>query len=233
MKICAIIPCFNEEDSIVKIYSEVCKYVSKSDILVINDGSTDDSGIILDNSRIQNLLLLENLGIGGAIQLGYKWALANDYDAVMQIDGDGQHLASEIPVLISKFLFSNGDLIIGSRNLDIKSLNTTLLRRIGTKLINAFINICYPSSKITDSTSGFRLVSKKLFTLYSTNYPPDYPEPISVAMALQKKYKVVETGVAMQKRRNGQSSIKWWHQLTYMIKVVGYIFIIKVRLIKI
>jgi len=233
MKYCVIIPCFNEQDSIVDTYNEVCKYVSKSDVLVINDGSTDSSRTILDDSRIQNLLLLENLGIGGAIQSGYKWALLNGYDVVMQLDGDGQHLPSEIPVLISKFLLSNGDLVIGSRNLDLKSTNTTILRKIGTKFINTFINLSFPNSKITDSTSGFRLVSKELFKFYSTNYPSDYPEPISVAMALKKEFKVIETGVLMQKRQSGKSSIRWWHQVVYMVKVIGYIFIIKMEFIKI
>ncbi len=233
MKILVVIPCFNEQDSILDTCSEVNKYISKSDILVIDDGSTDNSRITIEKSGVQSLFLLENLGIGGAVQAGYKYACNNDYDVVIQIDADGQHVADELPKLIKKFIDTGADLIIGSRNLDIKSSSTTIFRTLGTKFINKVINLSFTNSGITDSTSGFRLVSKRLFSIFSLNYPIDYPEPISVAIALKKKMLVLETGVIMRPRQNGESSIKVGRQMIYMLKVIVFIILVRIGIVKV
>lgn len=222
MKYCIIIPCFNEQESIRDTLKDIKKYAPGIDILIVNDGSTDGSFDIIKECKVKTLTHIKNIGIGGAVQSGFKYAKNHGYDFVIQIDGDGQHPANQIPVLVSKFISSNSDLIIGSRNLDKKSESTTFVRKIGTHSINFMINALFPMTFVTDATSGFRLINKNLLHYFSDHYPIDYPEPISIAMALAKGYKISEVGINMKKRQKGTSSIKLWHQPYYLLRVTAF-----------
>lgn len=229
MRHCVIIPCFNEEAAIKKVYDDVRRYLPPKNIIVVDDGSTDRTPEILTLHKIQNIRHSRNLGIGGAVQTGYIWALKNEFDFSIQIDGDGQHPADQISQLITKFRSTGADLIIGSRYLYKKSQSTTYMRMFGTKILNSFINLCYPKSMVTDSTSGLRLTSKKLMEYFSQKYPRDYPEPIAVAIALSKGLLVVETSVTMRRRVSGKSSINRIDQIIYMIRVLGFICVTKIQ----
>lgn len=211
-----VIPAYNEEDCIV----EVAKRISDAgyDYIIINDGSIDST---LEKCKMHNLNVLDlprNLGIGGAVQAGHKYALRNGYDIDIQVDGDGQHDISYIPKLVEE-IENGADLVIGSRFLkQTEGFQSTFMRRLGIRWLSKLIKLLYKTN-VTDPTSGFRASGKKAIELFSYTYPIDYPEPESIADALNHKLKVKEVSVEMKERAGGQSSIKALSGAYYMIKV--------------
>ena len=228
-KYCVIVPCFNEEQAILKTIRDIRSANPKIDIIAINDASTDKSKEILIKAGVKTLDLTNNLGIGGCVQTGYRYALLNGYEAAIQIDGDGQHPAHEIRSLIEKYETHPCSIVIGSRNLGISSYSTSRLRKMGTSLINTWINLLFPKLSITDSTSGFRLIGKEALELFSKDYSADYPEPISVAVAAQNSFKISEIAVEMSPRITGKSSIAGLNSVMYMIRVLSFITLVRIR----
>ena len=184
MKTLIIIPTYNEEKNIKNTIEKLLKLNNPDiDYIVINDGSTDKTLQILKENHFNYIDLPTNLGIGGAVQTGYKYALYNNYDIAIQFDGDGQHNPEYINELIQKITLGN-DLVIGSRfikNLD--GFKSTKTRRIGIKLLSTLIQLC-THKKITDPTSGFRACNKKIIKLFSLDYPYDYPEPDTIVKVI-------------------------------------------------
>jgi len=219
MKTLIIIPTYNEEKNIKNTIEKLLKLNNPDiDYIVINDGSTDKTLQILKENHFNYIDLPTNLGIGGAVQTGYKYALYNNYDIAIQFDGDGQHNPEYINELIQKITLGN-DLVIGSRfikNLD--GFKSTKTRRIGIKLLSTLIQLC-THKKITDPTSGFRACNKKIIKLFSLDYPYDYPEPDTIVKVIKKNFKVKEIPVIMNEREQGQSSINIIKSIYYMIKV--------------
>ena len=165
-KILIIIPAYNEEKNILRTYNEIKKYNEKNktkyDVIVVNDGSTDDTEIILQTNNIPHVCLPANLGIGGAVQTGYKYAAYNDYDVAIQYDGDGQHDINYIKNIINPILNDETDFVIGSRFVeDISKFKTTKSRRAGINIISFFIKMMC-GKKIYDTTSGFRAANKEI-----------------------------------------------------------------------
>jgi glycosyltransferase involved in cell wall biosynthesis len=228
-KYCVLVPCFNEEDSILSTIDEILSANPKIDIVAINDASSDNSREILTKAQVKMLDLANNLGIGGCVQTGYRYALMHGYEAAIQIDGDGQHPAHSIINLIEKYELERCSIVIGSRNLGIQSHSTSRLRKFGTSIINAWINMLFPKVKITDSTSGFRLIGRDALELFSTDYSADFPEPISVAVAAQNSLTILEIPVEMSPRKTGKSSIAGVGNLMYMIRVLSFISLVKIR----
>ena len=231
-KVLLIIPAFNEEKNILNVFNVVKNYNKthslKYDVIVINDGSTDSTEDILLRNKIPHVKLIKNLGIGGSVQTGYKYAYENNYDIAVQFDGDNQHDINYVDDLI-KCLNNNVNCVIGSRFISNKSkFKSTFLRRVGIKLISLEMKL-FTHTKITDPTSGFRAVDKKLIKYLKDNYPLEYPEPISNVMLLKNKYKLKEVPVKMKERKNGESSIYSWKSVYYMINVILSIFIISFR----
>lgn len=220
---CVIIPCYNEEDSIFQTITEIRKTNGDISIIAINDGSTDRTTEILRNMECETLDFITNLGIGGAVQAGFMWALRNGYRGAIQIDADGQHPPVYIADLIRTFESSNCDMVIGSRNLELKSSSTTKLRKIGNQFISTWINFLFPSGHVTDSTSGMRLVGRSGLEIFSNDYPNDYPEPIAIAHMKSKGLNVVEIPIQMRLRQAGVSSISSLHSPFYMFRVLSYI----------
>lgn len=216
LRVLIIIPAYNEESSIVKVAKKIEE--AGYDYIVINDGSKDQTLNVCINNSINVLDLPRNLGIGGAVQAGHKYALRNNYDIDIQVDGDGQHDIAFIPELIKK-IESGADLVIGSRFLTpTNGFQSTFIRRIGIRWLSNLIRFLY-KKVITDPTSGFRACGRKTLKLFSKTYPIDYPEPESIAEALNNKLKVEETSVSMNERTGGVSSIKKLSGIYYMIKV--------------
>lgn len=216
LKVLLILPAYNEEDSIVKLVNNIKQM--GYEYIIINDGSTDSTLTKCRENGFNVLDLPRNLGIGGAVQAGHKYALYNNYDIDIQVDGDGQHDISYIPKLVQE-IKNGADLVVGSRFLTKNSgFQSTIMRRIGIKWLSFLINILY-KTKITDPTSGFRASSKKALDLFSKTYPIDYPEPESIAEALNRKLIVREVSVSMKERTGGTSSIKLFSSIYYMIKV--------------
>lgn len=233
MKTLVIIPAYNEEKSILKTYKSIkdCNKKNKTnyDVIVINDGSTDDTRSILEKNDIPHINLVNNLGIGGAVQTGYKYALINNYDIAVQFDGDGQHNAECIEKIINPIKNKKCNMVIGSRFIeDIDTFKSSATRRLGINVISLFIKLV-TGKKIYDTTSGMRAIDKKIINEFATNYPVEYPEPVSTTLILKKGYQVGEEAVYMNEREHGVSSIRAWKNIYYMINVVLYILVIGLR----
>ena len=234
MKKLIIIPAFNEEDNILKVINCIKKYNSNYsdnyDIIVINDGSTDGTEEILVNNNIPHISLIHNLGIGGAVQTGYKYAFYNNYDIEIQFDGDGQHDIKYITSLVNPIIDNDIDMVIGSRFIDSDSseFKSSKARRIGIKVISFFIK-AVTGVKIYDTTSGFRAVNRRTIKLFASHYPVEYPEPVTTTILLNKKYKISEVPVNMKERSSGKSSIHTWKSVYYMVNVILSILIIGSR----
>ena len=217
LKLLIIIPCYNEQETIAELFREVCEK-TPYDVLVVNDCSTDNSRAILQREKIPHLNLSLNLGIGGAVQAGYRYALSNGYDVGIQLDGDGQHDPGQLEVLVSPIKNGEADLVIGSRFIDKAGFQSSAMRRVGIKFFKLLI-YCLSGKKITDATSGFRAANRKTMQLFTANYAMDYPEPESNMLALKNKLRVREVPVTMRERQGGISSIKALQPVYYMIKV--------------
>lgn len=232
-KVLLIIPAYNEEDNILSTYQSIINYNRKNktkyDVIVINDGSTDHTSEICHKNKIPVVDLIHNLGIGGAVQTGYKYAYTNHYDIAVQFDGDGQHDVRYVKDIIKPIKNQKADMVIGSRFVsDIDTFKTTFARRIGIRIISIFMKLV-TKRKIYDTTSGFRACSKKLIYDFSISYPSEYPEPVTTAEVLKKEYRVLEIPVEMQERKAGISSIKTWKNVYYMLNVSIALLAIKVR----
>ena len=223
-KVLFIIPAYNEEASILKTYKQIEDYNKKNktnyDVIVINDGSTDKTEKILCENNINHIKLINNLGIGGAVQTGYKYALENNYDYAIQFDGDGQHNVNYSEKILEPLRKDKADMVIGSRFVEnIDTFKSTGARRMGIKLISFFIKLM-TGKKIYDTTSGMRAINKKLIKEFANFYPIEYPEPVSTTFVLKKKYVVDEVSVEMNEREAGVSSIRAWKNIYYMINVI-------------
>ncbi len=220
MKILVIVPAYNEEEAISDVIKDLRTNFSEADILVINDGSRDKTSEIAKENEALVVDLPANLGIGGAVQTGLKFALRYGYDIAIQFDGDGQHIASEIPKLIEPIKSNIADAVIGSRFLkespsDFKS---TLGRRIGIKFFE-ILNTILIRKHITDNTSGFRAYNREAIEFMAYNYPTDYPEPEAVILLGRNRFRLIEVPVRMKERSCGKSSIFGFRVVYYMVKV--------------
>lgn len=220
-KVLIIIPAYNEEKSLVKVVDSIKNIDSKKysiDYVIINDGSTDNTKNVCIENNLNFIDLPCNLGIGGAVQTGYKYACYKNYDVAIQFDGDGQHDASYIEKLVS-YIEKDNNLVIGSRFVEEESeFKSTRIRRIGITFLSSLIRIC-TGKKVYDVTSGFRAADKKIIKIFASNYPTDYPEPDSLVQIIKKGYKVAEVSVKMNERKEGRSSISGFKSIYYMIKV--------------
>ncbi len=224
MKVLMIIPAYNEEKSILDVVNKIREYRKSSkhhiDYIVINDGSTDNTEQVLCENGIHHISLVENLGIGGAVQTGYMYAKKNNYDIAVQFDGDGQHDIESLEQLIDPVINQSCDFCIGSRFVD-KNFNTfksTKLRRLGIKYFSSLIRL-FTKVKVCDPTSGYRAANKKVINLFANDYPSDYPEPESIVQLSKKKFSIREVPVNMFERAEGTSSIGSWKSIYYIIKV--------------
>lgn len=224
MRKLVIIPAYNESENIVNTVKEIKEKASDFDYVVINDCSSDKTLKILENNHLNYINLPVNLGIGGAVQTGYKYALEHEYDMAVQVDGDGQHDPAYLHSLEETLIKENADMVIGSRFIKNEGFQSTFARRMGivyfTKMIKSLTG-----TTITDPTSGFRLVNKDVIALFANDYPRDYPEPESIVALLKRKKKVIEVPVQMKERQGGVSSIRLWNSVYYMIKVSIAIFV--------
>lgn len=224
-KILIIIPAFNEGETIKSLLNELkIKYPNPS-CLIINDASTDNTEKVVKSSGLPIITLPYNLGIGGAVQTGYQIALSENYDAAVQLDGDGQHDPASLNAVLKPILSGELDLCIGSRFLNpLNSFKSTFLRRVGIKFFS-FLLSSLAKNPVSDPTSGYRAVSKLLIAKFADYYPTDFPEPEAIQIAKRYNARIGEVPVKMKKRAGGISSIRAWKSFYYMIKVTIAIFI--------
>lgn len=221
IKVLVIVPAYNEQDSIEEVIKKLETISIKNvilDYIIINDCSTDDMKNICISKNFHYIDLPVNLGIGGGVQTGYKYAVEKNYDIAIQMDGDGQHDPEYIENLITPLINKEADMVIGSRFIDKDGFQSSTMRRIGISFLKRLINLCC-KKEINDTTSGFRATSKALTLFFSRNYAQDYPEPEAIIAAVLNQYRVIETPVVMKERQGGESSIKAWNSIYYMIKV--------------
>lgn len=228
MKKLIIIPAYNEETNIEKTVETILKESSGFDYVVINDCSTDNTKAICEEKGYNVVNLPINLGIGGAVQTGYKYAVRNGYDMAVQVDGDGQHDPRFLEEM-AEYLEQHGlDMVIGSRFIEKQGFQSSGLRRIGIRFFTGLIKMV-TGTTITDPTSGLRMVGKNVLQIFAEDYPKDYPEPESVAAILRRGMKVEEIPVIMHEREGGVSSISMKKSVYYMIKVSLAIIIERIR----
>jgi glycosyltransferase involved in cell wall biosynthesis len=219
-KILIIIPAYNEEANLPSLLHEI--QILGYDIVVIDDSSRDATVKVASNAGVPVLSLAANLGIGGAVQTGFKYALNKGYDIVVQVDGDGQHDPAWITELVSPLYRGEADCVIGSRYLPHNpdtNYKTPLARRIGMYFSKS---ILYAATgiHITDTTSGLRALNRKAFEYFANFYPVDHPEAEALLMLHQKGFKIVEIPVKMRGRVHGQSLFNFAKASLYPLRVI-------------
>ncbi|EOH92733.1 glycosyl transferase, group 2 family protein [Enterococcus haemoperoxidus ATCC BAA-382] len=228
MRVLLVIPAYNEEANILNTIMSIETFKKENshnysytiDYVVINDGSTDKTQIIIEKNEINAVHLVMNLGIGGAVQTGYRYAEENDYDIAVQFDGDGQHDINSLDLVVQPIIKKEADFVIGSRFLPNQKADfqTTFMRRVGIKILSFLIYLS-SGQKIYDVTSGYRACNKRIIGYFSKKYPTSYPEPESTVHLLKKKFKIKEVAVNMMERSGGQSSIRSFTSIKYMFEV--------------
>ena len=231
-KVLIIIPCYNEENNISKLLIEISQLSVEGfefTTLPVDDCSKDDTLLNIISNSVNYLNLTNNLGIGGAVQAGIKYAFRNKFDYAIQMDGDGQHPPSEVGKLLSEAVKSNCDIGLGSRYIKWEGFQSSAIRRVGTRFLNVLIWLT-TKQKVFDSTSGFRLFNKKALKLFSDYYPDKYPEPEVIVYAKLNNLSIKEVPVIMKEREEGESSIKGiTNSIYYMVKVSLAIFFLKLN----
>ncbi len=232
IKVLIVLPCYNEEESIGKVLSDLSQLKIEGvylRALPVNDCSKDNTISEIRKHTPYYLDLPVNLGIGGAVQSGFKYAFENNFDIAIQLDGDGQHPANEIKNLIEPILKKESDVVIGSRFITKQGFQSSGLRRTGIKYFKN-LNKFLLGISITDSTSGFRALNKKALEIVYDYYPDEYPEPEAIVLYHLNNLKIKEIPVIMLERMGGQSSIRSFGSIYYMMKVTLGIFFIYIRL---
>ena len=218
MKTLVIIPAYNEGKCIKNVVNNLMRVNNNVDVLVVNDGSKDDT---LNEAKKTKAIVLDlpfNLGIGGAVQAGYIYAYKNNYDIAIQLDGDGQHNPKYIEEMVKIIEESKAEMVIGSRFITKTGYNQTFARMLGIRVIRGIMKL-FAGKKIFDPTSGYRAVNKRIIKKFSENYPYDYPEPDTNMRLLKEKVEIIEIPVEMNNRETGKSSITPLKSVYYMIKV--------------
>ncbi|SEN84045.1 glycosyltransferase family 2 protein [Paenibacillus sp. OV219] len=218
--ILVIIPAYNEEDTLARTVQELQRH-TPYDFIVIDDGSKDRTPAIIREEGFPALRHAVNLGIGGSMQSGYRYADQNGYQYAIQLDADGQHRPADIAKLVDEIQSSDYDMVIGSRFVEHSSYRGSLSRRAGILYFYWLIRLL-TGVRVYDPTSGFRIVGRKAIELFSRTYPTDYPE-VEVLVSLSKRgFKLKEISVEMRNRQGGSSSINWSKSIYYMMKVTMF-----------
>lgn len=217
-KCLVVIPAYNEADNIIRVINELHQIEPDLDYVIVDDCSRDNTKAICIEQGFNFIPVPVNLGIGGAVQAGYQYAVEHNYDVVVQMDGDGQHDPAFLKALIAPLIAGEADMVIGSRFIEKKGFQTSFMRRVGISVLRFVLKLCCGKT-ITDATSGLRATGHELTHLYSQQYAQDYPEPEAIILATRNGFKVKEVPVVMRERTEGVSSISAFRSVYYMIKV--------------
>ncbi len=218
MKTLVIIPAYNEEKNIAATVTELRRSCPALDVVVVNDGSRDATGELCRAMGVPVLELPVNLGIGGCVQTGYRYALERGYAAAVQFDADGQHPADALPALLEPIERDEADLVVGSRFVVGAGFRSSAMRRAGIAFLSGLVHaLC--GVHVRDITSGMRAAGPRAIALFAADYAQDYPEPESVLTAGLCGLRIRESAVEMRPRQGGESSITALGGAYYMIKV--------------
>ncbi len=215
----AIVPALNEERSVPRVIAELRAFDPGLAIVVVSDGSTDRTADVAEQLGAHALRLPFNLGIGGAVQTGFRYADENGFDIAVRVDGDGQHDAAQLDKVLAPVLAGEADIVVGSRFAAAGGYRSSLSRRLGIRILAWTVSLLV-RQRVTDTTSGFQAVNRSGIELFARDYPHDYPEVEATVMVHRHKLRLVEVPVTMREREHGRSSITALHSIYYMVKVL-------------
>jgi glycosyltransferase involved in cell wall biosynthesis len=223
----AIVPAFNEEGNVGRVIDEIRAFDGSFDVVVVDDGSYDRTAEVARAHGARVLRLPFNLGIGGAVQTGFRFAFENGYDLAVRVDGDGQHDPAQLPAILAPVLAGEADIAVGSRFAADEGgtgYRSSRSRRIGIRLL-AWVVSRIVGRRVTDTTSGFQALNRQGIALFARDYPHDYPEVEATVMVFRHRLRMVEVPVSMRERAGGRSSITALRSVYYMAKVLLAIFV--------
>jgi glycosyltransferase involved in cell wall biosynthesis len=221
----AIVPARNEEEAVGRVVEELRAFDPELDVLVIDDGSEDGTAASAAAAGAAVVRLPFNLGIGGAVQTGFMYALAGDYDLAVRLDGDGQHDPAELPKLIEPVQRGDADIVVGSRFAASRdSYRPPLARRAGIRFFAGLVSLLV-RQRVTDTTSGFQALNRNGIRLFAADYPHDYPEVEATVMVIRHRLRLLEVPVQMREREHGSSSITALRSAYYALKVTLALFV--------
>ena len=219
VRVIAIVPAHNEEGAIGSVVDDIRAFDPSIDVLVVDDASTDDTALVAAERGALVVRLAANLGIGGAVQTGFKAALEGGYDMAVRVDGDGQHDPADIATLLAPLERGDADVVTGSRFLDgARRYRPPLARRVGITWFARLVSLL-TRQRVTDTTSGFQAFNRTGISLFAHDYPTDYPEVEATLLVLRHRLRLVEVPVVMREREHGVSSITFVRSVYYVLKV--------------
>jgi glycosyltransferase involved in cell wall biosynthesis len=223
---CAIVPALNEEVTVPRVIDELRAFDPGLDVVVVDDGSTDRTAAVAAAKGSRVLRLPFNLGIGGAVQTGFRYAFEQGYDLAVRVDGDGQHDPSQLAAVIGPVLRDEADIAVGSRFAREAGdgYRSSRSRRIGIRILAAVVSRIV-GQRVTDTTSGFQALNRRGIALFARDYPHDYPEVEATVMVFRHRLRLTEVPVSMRERGGGRSSITALGSIYYMVKVLLALFV--------
>lgn len=228
-RVIAVVPAWNEAGAIGQVVDGIHAADPTLDVVVIDDASTDDTAAVAEIRGATVLRLPFNVGIGGAVQTGLRYALAHGYDVAVRLDGDGQHDPRELPKLLGPIERAEADLVIGSRFVDRKgSYRPPFARRVGIRVFARLVSLL-GGQRVTDTTSGFVALDRIGIELFAEEYPHDYPEVEATLVALRSGLRLAQVQVEMRERETGSSSITFVSSLYYIVKVMLALLVASLR----
>jgi glycosyltransferase involved in cell wall biosynthesis len=224
LKRVAVVPAYNEEESIARVIEEIRRFDPGFEIVVVDDGSLDRTADVAEERGARVLRLPFNLGIGGAVQTGFRFAADESFDLAVRVDGDGQHDASELAALLEPVLAGEADVVVGSRFVGGDGYRPSRSRRLGIRLLASVVSALV-RQRVTDPTSGFQALNRQAIAVFAADYPHDYPEVEATVLTAKHHLRRAEVAVSMRERASGRSSIGALHAGYYMVKVLLALFV--------
>jgi len=224
LKRIAIVPAHNEERNIGRVLDELRAFDAGLEVVVVSDGSVDGTAAVAESLGAHVIRLPFNLGIGGAVQTGFRYAWEEGYELVVRVDGDGQHDPAQLDRVLGPVLAGEADIVVGSRFAGAAGYRSSAVRRVGIRLL-AWVVSAIARQRVTDTTSGFQALNRRAIALFAADYPHDYPEVEGMVMTIKHRLRLQEVPVTMRVREHGRSSIGAAASIYYMAKVLLALFV--------